>query len=59
MFSKTSVEDDMSLGSIEVRQVAVDSFIYNILPKKTTSSSAYDVRGMAGSLSVTTPWKEV
>ena len=32
---------------------------YNILPKKTTSSSAYDVRGMAGSLSVTTPWKEV
>ena len=32
---------------------------YNILPKKTTSSSAHDVRGTAGSFSVTTPRKEV
>ena len=32
---------------------------YNILPTKTTSSSAHDVRGMAGSFTVTTPRKEV
>ena len=32
---------------------------YTILPTKTTSSSAHDVRGMAGSFTVTTPRKEV
>ena len=30
MFSETSAEDDMSLGSIEEQQVAIDSFITNL-----------------------------
>ena len=30
MFSETSAEDDMSLGSIEEQQVAIDSFIMNL-----------------------------